>query len=111
MKPIKMRRRLAQHPLTQPLLWAALALTPTTVYAECTQDSDCADGEICESALISVGECFIDEDGEEVCTGDEEIEEVEIILPGGKRKTTKKHYPTLFQHYIRKKFKSALMSS
>ena len=76
MKPIKIRRKASKNPLTQPLLWAALALTPTAVYADCTQDSDCADGEICESNPISSAECFIDENGEEICTEEEMIETI-----------------------------------
>jgi hypothetical protein len=76
MKPIKIKRKLSKNPLTQPLLWAAIAFTPAAVYAECTQDSDCAEGEICESAPISVGDCFFDEEGVETCTGEEEVEAV-----------------------------------
>ena len=76
MKPIKIRRKASKNPLKQPLLWAALALTPTAVYADCTQDSDCAEGQICETAPISNVDCFIDENGEEICTEEELTETV-----------------------------------
>ena len=57
--------------IAQLLIWTAMVLIPTAGHAECTEDSDCAEGEICESAPSSVGECYIDEDGEEVCTEEE----------------------------------------
>ena len=57
-------------------LWISLiALLPSTIYAECMRDADCGEGEICESAPSSIGECYIDEEGEEVCV-EEEIESV-----------------------------------